>query len=55
MARGNPVELATCSFTTQAITTTFFMDILRRYHPGDRVNDEDALHLAALLERHDEY
>jgi long-subunit fatty acid transport protein len=25
------------------------------FHPGDRVNDEDALHLAALLERHDEY
>jgi uncharacterized protein DUF3223 len=29
--------------------------MLGRYRPGDRVSDEDALHLAALLERHDEY
>jgi hypothetical protein len=54
-ARGNPVELATCSFASQSLATTFFRGMLRRYHPGDRVNDEDALHLAALLERHDEY
>ena len=55
MARGNPIELATCRFPTQAIATTFFKDMLRRYHPEERVNEEDALHLAALLERHDEY
>lgn len=33
----------------------FFKEMLGRYTPGDRVNDDDALHLAALLERHDEY
>ncbi|MCA0858789.1 DCL family protein [Phaeobacter italicus] len=33
----------------------FFKAMLNRYLPGDRVNDEDALDLAALLERHTEY
>ena len=55
MARGNPVELATQSFATQNLAIQFFKVMLSRYRPGDRVNEEDALHLAALLERHDEY
>jgi hypothetical protein len=55
MPRGNPVELATSSFANQALATAFFKDMLGRYRPGNRVIDEDALHLAALLERHDEY
>jgi hypothetical protein len=55
MARGNPVNLATRTFATQALATSFFKDMLARYRPGDRVNDVDALDLAALLERHDEY
>jgi hypothetical protein len=55
MPRGNPIELATCSFATQTIATSFFQDRLGRYRPGNRVSDEDALHLAALLERHDDY
>jgi hypothetical protein len=50
-----PVELATLSFPTQSAATGFFKEMLGRYHPGERVNDEDALHLAALLVRHSEY
>lgn len=55
MAKGNPVNLATISFPTQTAATEFFKTMLRKYSSGDRVNDDDALHLAALLERHDEY
>lgn len=55
MSRGKSVDLATRGFATQAAATAFFQDMLGRYRPGDRVSDEDALHLAALLERHDEY
>ncbi len=55
MARGKPVELATQSFATQNLAVRFFKAMLSRYRPGDTVNEEDALHLAALLERHDEY
>jgi Protein of unknown function (DUF3223) len=55
MARGNPVILATRSFATQALAAAYFKAILGRYQPGDRVNDVDALDLASLLERHDEY
>jgi hypothetical protein len=55
MTRGKPVELATVSFPSQVAATQFFREMLRRYRPGDRVNDDDTLHLAALLERHDEY
>lgn len=55
MARGVPVVLATRSFANQSLATAFFREMLGRSRPGERVNDEDALHLAALLERHDEY
>lgn len=55
VTRGNPVELATRSFATQQAATEFFKEMLSRYRPGDRVNEEDALHLGALLERHDDY
>jgi hypothetical protein len=55
MGRGNPVILATRSFATQLLATSHFKDMLGRYRPGDRVSDLDALDLAALLERHDEY
>jgi hypothetical protein len=50
-----PVELPTRSFATQTLALSFFKAMLNRYRPGDRVNDTDALDLAALLERHDEY
>jgi hypothetical protein len=55
MARGKSVELATRSFQNQTLATEFFREILRKYKPGDRVSDEDQLHLSALLERHPEY
>ena len=33
----------------------FFKSMLRKYRPGNRVSDEDAVHLAALLKHHTEY
>lgn len=55
MARGKPVEIATRSFATQSEANKFFQEILYRYRPGERVGDEHALHLSALLERHPGY
>lgn len=55
MARGKPVEIATRSFDNQSKATEFFREMLGRYKAGDRVSDDDALDLSALLERHDEY
>jgi hypothetical protein len=55
MARGKPVEIATRSFENQSKATEYFRGILNRYKAGDRVSDDDALDLSALLERHDEY
>lgn len=55
MARGNPVVLATRSFPSQGVATAFFKEMLARYRAGDRISDVDALDLAALLERHDEF
>lgn len=53
--RSKPVELATRSFEEQNDATAFFKAMLNRYRPGERVNDDDALDVAALLERHTEY
>jgi hypothetical protein len=50
-----PVMIASRSFASQKEATEFFRAMLRSYTPGSRVNDVDALHLAALLERHSEY
>jgi hypothetical protein len=50
-----PLTIATRTFGSQKEATEFFRAMLRSYKPGDRVNDTDALHLAALLERHTEY
>jgi hypothetical protein len=33
----------------------FFQSMLRKYEPGDRVDDEDALHLSALLKHYTDY
>lgn len=55
MGRAKPVELDTRAFEKQSDATTFFREMLNRYRPGDRVSEEDSLHLAALLERHPEY
>lgn len=53
--RSKPVELATRSFKKQGDATAFFKAMLNRYRPGERVSDDDALDVAALLERHTEY
>jgi hypothetical protein len=50
--RGHVVKLATREFTTKRDARAHFQAMLRRYSPGDRVNDEDAKDLASLLERH---
>jgi Protein of unknown function (DUF3223) len=55
MARSNSIDLSTANFPTQRAATEFFKKMLGRYQPGVCVNEEDALHLAALLERHTEY
>lgn len=55
MGRAKPVELATRRFEKHGDATAFFKAMLNRYKPGDRVSDEDALDLTALLERHTEY
>ena len=55
MARGKPVEIATRSFENQSKAIDHFRAMLGRYRPGDKVSDDDALDLSALLERHDEY
>lgn len=54
MPRGKPVELETRSFATQAEATGFFRAMLRRYEPGQKVDDGDADDLLALLQRHPE-
>lgn len=52
MARRHPIKLATRQFATKSETKAYFSAMLRRYKPGDRVNDEDGKDLAALLRRH---
>lgn len=49
------MELATRGFEKQGDAIAFFKAVLNRYRPGERVSDEDALDVAALLERHTEY
>ncbi len=53
--RSKPVELATRSFEKQGDAIAFFKAMLNRYRPGERVNDDDTLDVAVLLERHTEY
>ena len=53
--RSEPVNLSTRNFPSKLAATDYFKDMLGRYKPGDRVNNSDALDLASLLERHDEY
>jgi Protein of unknown function (DUF3223) len=49
------IDLGTRCFETKAVAEKFFKSMLHRYHPGERVSDEDAQHLRALLEWHTEY
>lgn len=52
---GKPVSIATREFITQGCATEFFKAMLNRYQPGERVTNDDALELSALIERHPEY
>lgn len=55
MPRGNPVVLDTRSFANQKEAGAFFKAVLNRYRPKQRVSDDDAADLAALLKRHADY
>lgn len=55
MAKKQPVEIATRTFGSKAEAMEFFKAMLNRYKPDDRVNEVDALDLAAVLERHPEF
>lgn len=55
MPRGKPVVLDTRSFSNKKEATEFFRTMLYRYKPKQRVSDQDARDLAALLKRHSEY
>ena len=55
MPKGKPIVLETRLFDNQKEATGFFRAMLNRYRPKQRVSDEDAADLAALLKRHSEY
>jgi hypothetical protein len=48
------IDLATISFPSQRAAFDFFKHMSWRYGDCDRVNEDDAQHLSALLEWHDE-
>lgn len=54
MGKARKISLTTRSFDTPREATSFFAAMLNRYKIGERVSAEDAAHLSALLERHDE-
>jgi Protein of unknown function (DUF3223) len=43
------IDLAGRSFPSKRFAASFFRAMLYRYQPGQRVNDDDARHLRALL------
>lgn len=51
MPRGKPVVLETRSFDSQKEENTFFKAMLNRDRPKQRVVDQDAADLAALIKR----
>ena len=55
MPRMQPVILETRAFYNKVEATNFFKEMLNLYRPKQRVSEEDATHLAALLKRHSEY
>jgi len=54
MGKVRRITLSTRSFDKLGQATEFFTAMLNRYGIGDRVSSEDAAHLFALLDRHDE-
>src|SRR4051812_4330518 len=55
MPRGKPVVLDTRSFANQKEAAAYFRAMLNRYRPKQRISDEDAADLAALVRRHSEH
>jgi Protein of unknown function (DUF3223) len=49
------IDLGTRTFESKASAEKFFKSMLNHYRPGERVDDDDARHLRALLEWHTEY
>jgi hypothetical protein len=43
------VDIAGRSFPSKRLAASFFRAMLYRYQPGQRINDDDARHLRALL------
>ena len=54
MPRGKPVDLGIKYFDTRKAAIEFFRAILHSYRKGQRIEDEDAKLLRALIERHPE-
>ena len=52
MPRGKPVKLETREFTAKVEATAYFRAMLRRYRPGERLNEDDAEELGSLLKLH---
>lgn len=48
------IILQTRTFEKAGDAKSFFSNMLNKYQIGQRVSDEDAVELTALLERHDE-
>lgn len=53
MGKARRILVGTRSFDKAGDATAFFKEMLNRYQIGDRVTAEDAVDLAALLDRHD--
>lgn len=49
------LDLDSISFGSRVEAVEHFKALLRRYAPGDRVSDTDAVELTALLKRHPDY
>lgn len=54
MGKARTIVLDTQTFAKAGDATSFFSGMLQRYGVGERVSDDDASHLHALLKRHDE-
>lgn len=54
MGRAIKVSMADREFRSMSAARKFLQGILHSYVPGDRVRDEDAVYLEALLMRHPE-
>jgi hypothetical protein len=54
MGRARKIVLKTRTFEKHGDGTLFFQEMLGRYEIGERVSNEDAEDLEALLERHDD-